>query len=146
MVFNYNSIKYLFQNNNLLGSKKDYSVCFWVSNSKIFTIIIVNIRSASSERILKQLERLGPSVAREPVQGIYVGEYQNQSWVFVGEITSAPREVTSPLERSSSSSSSSSGHLASRETTSPALSVARVDCERERFQQGLPGGKDDQNI
>merc|ERR1719220_76279 len=56
-------------------------------------------RSASSERILKQLERLGPSVAREPVQGIYVGEYQNQSWVFVGEITSVPREVTSPLER-----------------------------------------------
>ena len=69
-------------------------------------------RSASSERILKQLERLGPSVGREPVQGIYVGEYQNQSWVFVGEITSVPREVASherrPLQRSASQESTAS--------------------------------------
>ena len=69
-------------------------------------------RSASSERILKQLERLGPSVGREPVQGIYVGEYQNQSWVFVGEITSVPREVSSherrPLQRSASQESTAS--------------------------------------
>ena len=69
-------------------------------------------RSASSDRILKQLERLGPSVGREPVQGIYVGEYQNQSWVFVGEITSVPREVASherrPLQRSASQESTAS--------------------------------------
>ena len=70
-------------------------------------------RSASSEQILKQLERLGPSVGHEPVQGIYVGEYQNQSWVFVGEITSVPREAASrderrPLQRSASQESTAS--------------------------------------
>ena len=89
----------------------------------ITTIIIVNIRSASSERILKQLERLGPSVAREPVQGIYVGEYQNQSWVFVGEITSAPREVTSPLERRPLQRSASQESTASEKDFSKAYQV-----------------------
>jgi len=51
-------------------------------------------RSKSSERILKQLEKLGPACGKDIVEGIYLGEYQNQAWVFVGEISSGgPRRV-----------------------------------------------------
>jgi len=67
-------------------------------------------RSKSSERMLQKLDPVECDID----QGIYVGEYQKQAWVFVGEITNLQVESlneignTIPLKRSASIESTQS--------------------------------------
>lgn len=67
-------------------------------------------RSKSSERMLQKLDPIEYDID----QGIYVGEYQKQAWVFVGEITNLHVDslneigTTIPLKRSASIESTQS--------------------------------------
>jgi len=67
-------------------------------------------RSKSSERILQKLNPLDYDIDK----GIYVGEYQKQAWVFVGEITNMHQDSLNdigtnvPLKRSASIESTQS--------------------------------------